>query len=141
MTTTTETATLNSRQKELTERLAELHKAGETKLTELRETSENAGHIAKLEKALRKRMDGALENLERSNEQESLDIPNVRRSWQRQAERNIDYYAGILENQSKEPTPQDIICRNCGLVNPSMMNPTCRSCYAHEVDNTVMRLP
>ena len=130
---------LDERQAELTERLATLSKVGETTLAELKASGADARHINNLANALQPRMDGALETLERANGEKALEIPNVRRSWQRQAERHIRFYETILEKQSHQPQLLDPVCRTCGLVNPDVMESICRSCYGFEIDNSVMR--
>lgn len=131
--------TLDERQAELTERLATLSKAGETTLAELKASGADARHINNLTNALQRRRDGALETLECANGQKALEIPNVRRSWQRQAERHVRFYGNIIEKQSQPPKPLDPVCRDCGLVNTDPMEPICRSCYGFEIDNSVMR--
>ncbi len=131
--------TLDERQAELTERLATLSKVGETTLAELKASGADARHTNNLTSALQRRRDGALETLERANGQKALEIPNVRRSWQRQAERHVRFYETILEEQSRPPQLLDQVCRTCGLVNPDVMESICRSCYGFEIDNSVMR--
>ena len=130
---------LDVRQAELTERLATLAKVGETTLAELKASGADTRHINNLTSALQRRMDGALQTLEWANGQKALEIPNVRRSWQRQAERHVRFYGNIIEKQSQPPQPLDPVCRNCGLVNTDAMEPICRSCYGFEIDNSVMR--
>ena len=133
---------LDERQAELTERLVTLSKVGETALAELKASGADARHISNLTNALQRRMDSALETLERANGQKALEIPNVRRLWHEWAERDIRFYETILEEQSQPPErfdPLNRVCRTCGLVMPAYMKRTCRPCYDFEIDNSVLR--